>query len=103
VFARVGKRQIDSALCGGHRCRSDGLLTRYLRARRERRPLPDAALNALNDRIFDASIFHINETLVASSLLRAFRVSAAGKLWHGSDQSAWIDDVRKQVMTLIIN
>jgi hypothetical protein len=58
VHARVGERSIDSAFCCGHRRRSDGLLTEYPCARHKRRPLPDAALNALNDCIFDASMFH---------------------------------------------
>jgi hypothetical protein len=57
-FAPVGERSIDSAYCCGHCRRSAGLLTEYPRARRERRPLPDATLNALNNRIFYVSVFH---------------------------------------------
>jgi hypothetical protein len=49
---------IDSLLGGSDRFRSGLLLARYDHAFNGHRPFPHTALDALNNRIFDVSIFH---------------------------------------------
>ena len=71
---------IDSLLCRGHGLRSGWPLPHYYHTFHGRRPFPDAALDALNNPVFEALIFHLSVALVRDFLgvktpkpLQAFR------------------------------
>jgi hypothetical protein len=71
---------IDSLLCRGHGLQSGWPLPHYYHAFHRRRPFPDAALDALNNPVFEALIFYLSVALVRDFLgvktpkpLQAFR------------------------------
>jgi hypothetical protein len=58
----LSERPFDSLLGCSDRFRFDYRLTHYHKASNRHGPFPDAALDTLNNRIFDVSIFHLDRT-----------------------------------------